>query len=742
MISKSDPIQNLYEQMRGISEAEVSEDALTVQDIFDRRPPADNQLGEEVLEETVARVERLYEEGEISALTAAEMLDLSLREFVELFVLDENWFATIGIIKQAEREKMLDEMTSVLSREVIGLSVKEFVEEYVLDDDFLSLMSSRTRNQKQDLLPLALEELPTELLGNLLRRALSTGSSAAEFIRDKVLTEGWFFKLGIYESAIRQRILAKATEALTGLCEYRFNHLWFTAFAVKNREISDDFVDRLGEAIATRELKLVTKLLAKWDYRTVLLSPGEKNAARLLSYYAQWVDFDSSYLPKVEHLLGEFRRVPRSKLTALEFAHLGTAEGLVRFHDEQYDDAVKRFSEVMRCADHMDERDLMALSRYYLARCFWKKGNYHVAKGCAQQAREIDEGSHRRKRVAAIQMVEGWLSFLSGSMPEARQLLGEAEQELKHTEPINHGNVLSFYGRLYLKEELYDKALKYFWKAILVYREGSPKHRNVARTHANIASVYYLRAGQVPASPASRQKLLQLRLKAFEHLDAAEYLYNEDSRRNHRGLGRVHHLRALLYTSANEIDRARDEAEKAYDLGLVKEDHIIMGRAKRVLWKATPNVFEGLALSFEALLHAEQTENRTLRARAYVNLGSNLLKISEVDQGKKYLHDGHRCLTPDERARPYWREVFRKAHEGSTSTSLDCELCENTDSWQESGHELLVEQKLAGAEAFVLSLPKSSSGTSVTKWLRQDLLTNAGISTQQDSDEVSRDNEG
>ena len=670
MTTRTDPLRTLYREVFGVAKTELSEDRLTVEDLFDRRPPSQDRFQEEIFEYTVAEVERLFADGALSALEAAEMLGLSLGEFVEQFVLDEEWLSALGVVDQHEKEELIAAVTKVLGREANGLSVDEFVEEHILDDDFFSLPEVRGRGTRQEIIRQALEGLPTDFLGILLRRELSVNTSLHEFVQTFVLTEAWFLRLGINDPGVRRTLIDKASSALAGLSEYIFNNLWFTAFAMKDREISDNFVEKLGEEIASREIESVTKRLAMWDHRTVLLSPNEKNAATLLGFYAQWIDFDSSYLPRVEELLLQFRRLPRNN-RSLEAAHFETAEGLVGLHNERYDEAIMYFKRAMQLADEHAHRDLSAVNRYYLARCLWKKGNYKEARKFTRAARELDDPLTRQKRIAAIKMVEGWLCFLDGNMTEARHLLGEAEAELKETEPINHGNILSFYGRLYLKEERYDRALKYFWKAILAYQRGDPKHWNIARTHANIASTYYLRAGQVLATGGSRRKLLRLRVKAFEHLDAAEHIYKGDpNKKHHRGLGKVHHLRALLYTAADELDRARVEAEKAFSLGLAKDDHILMGRAKRVLWKAVPDPFKSLALSQEVLLHAERTDNRTLRARAYINMGRNLLKISDFEQAKKYLEDAHKCLTREERERPYWREAFRKAIDGCTTLSV------------------------------------------------------------------------
>jgi tetratricopeptide (TPR) repeat protein len=141
----------------------------------------------------------------------------------------------------------------------------------------------------------------------------------------------------------------------------------------------------------------------------------------------------------------------------------------------------------------------------------------------------------------------------------------------------NHGNALSFSGRLCKDEEQYDKALDFFEDAVWSYQRADPKHRNIARTYVNMADVCFLHARTLSQDPSCPERVLERRLEAFEYLEAAEEIYNVDRERNYRGLGDLHNLRGLLYAASGEFERAKVEIEKALFFGSQKKDHIVIG---------------------------------------------------------------------------------------------------------------------------------------------------------------------
>ena len=366
----------------------------------------------------------------------------------------------------------------------------------MLDDDFFSALNIMDEDAREQFAEKVLAETSNERLGPVLREQLSLGASTQEFVQEMVLSR-WFSELQIPDEA-RNLITDKTVAALHKSEEYIFNTLWFSALAQRDRTIPDSLIEQLGEAIACRDTEGAAVLLAKWDHRTTLMSPNDNNAPILLSYYAQWIDFDSSYLERVKELLPKFRIYRRTD--PLELAHLDIAEGLVEFHGENYDAAIPLFKAAMHTADKLPDDDLVAVSRYCLARCLWKKGLYTEGAEYAEEAIQRSDSQKRVKRVAAIKMVQGWLCFLKGDFDTARELLEQAEAELKDTDPINHGNVLSFYGRLDIKEGHYNDAMKHFRKAIDVYLTSDRKHPhpNVARTHTNMAIACYDQARQLP----------------------------------------------------------------------------------------------------------------------------------------------------------------------------------------------------------------------------------------------------
>jgi len=637
----------------------IPEGNLTTHDIFQKVRTTDYaEEDNDLVRQSIAKVLSRLKDGTLNYVEAADILEMSLREFLEIFVVEE-WLAGVSMSSE-EKERLLDELTDQCERDVHGCTFRQFVKECVLDDDLFSALHIMAHEDQEQFAEKALAQLSNERLGPMLREQLSVGVSAQEFVQEFILPQTWFSELQIPDEAMLH-IVEKAVAALCQREEYIFNIQWFSALAQKDRTIHDELVQELGEAIARRETERAAVLLAKWDHRTVLMSPNDKNAPILLSYYAQWIDFDSGYLDRVKELLPKFRIQKRTN--PLEVAHFNIAEGLVEFHSESYDAAQPHFEEAMRIADELPDDDLIAISRYYLARCFWKRGLYKLASQYADEAIKRSDNKKRSKRVAAIKMVQGWLCFLKGDFSGARKLLEQAEIELKDTDLINHGNALSFYGRLDIKEERYEDAMKHFEEAIKAYLKSDRKHPhpNVARTHTNMAIACYDQAQRLPLTRESRSKLLELRGAAIDHLDAAQHIYEKNPQMHHRGLGKVHYLRGLLYASVNERDRAQKELEKAYELGEGKGDHVVMGRAKRIQFKITQDLVHKLALSEQTLFHAEQTNNRTLLARAYLNLASVLISDGEAAEGKHYITLARECLMPDELDSPYWREAIRRA---------------------------------------------------------------------------------
>jgi tetratricopeptide (TPR) repeat protein len=75
-----------------------------------------------------------------------------------------------------------------------------------------------------------------------------------------------------------------------------------------------------------------------------------------------------------------------------------------------------------------------------------------------------------------------------------------------------------------------------------------------------------------------RNRLMQLRREALEHLEAARAIYQQ--RPNHHGVGTVYLNAAYLHLDSGDFQRAEDDASSAYDVADEKQDYILMGRAR------------------------------------------------------------------------------------------------------------------------------------------------------------------
>lgn len=408
------------------------------------------------------------------------------------------------------------------------------------------------------------------------------------------------------------------------------------------KEIPDTSMLALEEAVASREIGKAMKILAELTNAFCSLPQAQRNACRLLAYLAWGIDFDRSYLAEVEKVLPRFRKIPLGSMPLDDLIYRNVAEGLVKLHREMYDQAIDHFNEAIKDADRAKNVELMTIVRYYLGTCYWKKLDYKKAIAYIRDAKERDEVSKRFKRVAAMELVEAWLLFLIGKIADAKQALEHAKSELEGTDSyVDYANAISFEGRLAREAGDNTKALQCFFEAISWYQRCDPSHRNIARSYINIAFVYRLLARDLASSkPCSTkslrhqvaQEVERLRRQSFEQLEKATEIYGINAQKPCRGLGKIHNLRALLYFDSCEFDKAEAETEAAYSIGSKLNDHLIMADARVIqATLALDEDKEGNALAArrfaeDAVFHATKTENRRLKARAFIRLALALLK--------------------------------------------------------------------------------------------------------------------
>ena len=197
-------------------------------------------------------------------------------------------------------------------------------------------------------------------------------------------------------------------------------------------------------------------------------------------------------------------------------------------------------------------------------------------------------------------------------------------------------------GRFVRRSGEYTRALAHFERAVEIFAAQLPEHPNLARALVNAAYVKRLialdlrhRSGSGKAKGPDHLRFLEICQEALELLRRAGDIY---SRQHHQaGTGSVLVNAGHLHLDSGDIDRAEDEAQKAFALGEEKHDYILMARA-RILQASIQNEraeeLEGesgdtamhahLARTYseEAIALAKLTQNNRLLAGAYVARGT------------------------------------------------------------------------------------------------------------------------
>ena len=92
----------------------IPEGGVTTNDIFQSVSTCADQEGNDDFRQSTAIVLARLQEGTLSFAEAAETLEMSLREFLEIFVLEE-WLGGVSVSPE-EKEQLLDEWTEYLRK--------------------------------------------------------------------------------------------------------------------------------------------------------------------------------------------------------------------------------------------------------------------------------------------------------------------------------------------------------------------------------------------------------------------------------------------------------------------------------------------------------------------------------------------------------------------------------------------------------------------------------------------------
>ena len=448
-----------------------------------------------------------------------------------------------------------------------------------------------------------------------------------------------------------------------------------------------ELTSRLNELLALRQIEEGFRILDEHAAALADMAVEDEAAAHYVLCIAEWVDAGYADQRLIDSLLHRFSSEQRRRMPVAEYLLLRMAEAFSSIAKEDADQAISLLHFVLQAERELNDPRLMVLAHFWKGRAHRKKGEYDAALRDIAEARRLASRLHESKLTALIQVQEGWINFQLGRPKEGLRLLDYAEAALKSTDDwLALGNIESARGRIVRRSGEYARALHHFDKAVVIYARRYPNHRNLARALVNAAYVKRLIALQLrkrideraagkgrddhQSRGASHARYTKLCREALDQLHRAGEIYAHHQ--HHGGTGTVLVNAGQLHLDQGELDRALQEAIKAYELAEQKHDHILMARA-RVLQSATENarveeqledsdlaVHANLALQYseEAISLARQTENRRLTAGAYLARGNCAANdfFQDWDEAKKYVELAAALISGEDRDH-LWEEM-------------------------------------------------------------------------------------
>jgi tetratricopeptide (TPR) repeat protein len=442
------------------------------------------------------------------------------------------------------------------------------------------------------------------------------------------------------------------------------------------------FAQELSSALRLRRMTEGLRLLTDAEAEIAKLSPRTPDAARLLLLIAQWVDVGFRDYRLVDNLLQRFPSGCRRKLLVEDYLRLRMTEAFRGLAASDIDSAIEILDTVVKMFTELPDTAEAALAHFWKGRAHRKKGEYETSLKHIIQARELAQADHDEVFTAVIQIQESWLLFQKGMVKEAVLLLDRAESILKSTDHyVALGNIESARGRIVRRSGEYTRALEHFSRAAEIYARRDPNHVNLARTLVNAAYVRRLlalqlrkridiqahagrsRHGASRESQAAREKYQRLWQEGVDALTRARKIYALHA--HFDGVGKVVLNLGYLHLDRGDIERASQEAIEAYSIGLEKNDHILMARA-RILEAAIENAHveeqtgedvdvavhanQARQYSEEALRLAEGTQNRRLLAGACIARGMTAANdfFQDWDIARRYATQATGLIGPGE----------------------------------------------------------------------------------------------
>jgi len=459
-------------------------------------------------------------------------------------------------------------------------------------------------------------------------------------------------------------------------------------------EISDDLLAQLKRGITHRQIDSGILCLQKHAHLLERFDSGKRNAARLLGYFAQWVDIGYGSPSELKHLLGGVSRETRATLPLSEYVDLRMAEGMLAMNNDETADALSHFNVVLALGSDLSDKEKLAVANFWKARCLRKTGEYDEALVYTTKAVGLALELGYPRMAAVMQVLESWLIFQGGKRDRAEQVLHQAEEKLRRSDDfVTLGNIHSAYGRIARRAGQYDKSIQHFAAAIREYRKRASQHPHLARTLTNIALVKQLISLQlgkkIDAQSRRRRKAAargqqikdgaispriirqELRNEAFAHLEEAEAIcrHNESS----HGIASIQLVYGYLYIDDGDYERA----EKSANLGLIlakeKNDFIALSRLSLLHCMienakvedgvgdsadADSHVRQALSWAQDSIKFAKQTQNRRLLGNAYIWEGLTYAnRILPDQESARKSYDSALALLKTERSGQLWNDL-------------------------------------------------------------------------------------
>jgi hypothetical protein len=467
--------------------------------------------------------------------------------------------------------------------------------------------------------------------------------------------------------------------------------------------IPDGLVIALSTDADSRRIDAGTERVAGCAGILQSFKPAAKNATTFLTVLARWCDVGDGGVEPIEKLLATYDPAVRLQLSVSDYVRVRMAEGVVAMKREMLDRAIEDFEIVLKLADETSATDVVALSNYWIGRCYRKKGNYERALLHVRRGRELQMSCGHLQCAAAMRVLEGLTLFDQGEPKRALEHLREAEAVLIRTDDyVALGNIQSTYGRILQREGRYKQAIEHYSKAVELFTKRDSKDSNVARAEVDVSftriqvvrslrrniDVYadqHEKSGFRPARAVLVKELSTLYEAVLADLNRAGLIY--DRFPNARGLARVHLYRGYLHHVVGELDLATQEATRAYVAAEAKGDIILMASARNLQCMVEEAMveeeIEGCAehalaaqdYAREAVELANRTQNPRLLAKVHTWYGLTLSNaiLNQRERAREEMELAATYLEPEVRDE-IWEDyqVLRKRL--LENNSLDAKL--------------------------------------------------------------------